>query len=195
MTKLSKSQRDQLIGVAVAAVAAMAALWFFVVSAQEQKLKVIETKCESMTATLKTDGALIRRAQVIGQELTNRLEILQKREADLAPEHAPYDWMVARIPQFLLSHKGVSIPPPSIPEISDKGLLAGFPYKWATFHVKGVGYYRELGKFFADFENAFPYYRIQNVDISAAGLEEEPEKLTCNFDIVTPLVPTGQEAK
>ena len=64
--------------------------------AQQQKLNGIQAKCDKMTDTLKSAGALIRRGQQIGQELTNRLEILQKREADLAPEHAPDDWMVGK---------------------------------------------------------------------------------------------------
>jgi hypothetical protein len=185
------------MGIAVGAVVAMGALWYLVVTAQQEKLHAIQLKCDKIADTLRSAGALIRRGQQIGEELTNRLEILQKREADLAPEHAPYDWMISRLPQFIASRDGVKIPSGGIgsPDISEKGLLPGFPYKWATFHIKGVGYYREFGKFFADLENTFPYYRIQNVDISAAPPGEDKDKLSFNFDLVTPLVPLGQEAK
>jgi hypothetical protein len=195
MIKPTKTQRDQLVGVAVGAVVVMVALWYLVVMAQQRQLRAIQVKCDKMTDSLRAGDALVRQGQQIGQQLTNLLETLQKREADLAPGHAPYDWMISKIPQFILTRKGVNIPSVSSPEISDKGLLPGFPYKWATFHIKGVGFYREFGKFFADFENTFPYYRIQNVEISTAGVGEDAEKLSFSFDIVTPLVPTGQEAK
>jgi len=195
MIKITKTQRDQLTGVAVGAVAGIAALWYFVVMAQQRQLDAIQKKSENMTDTLPHADILVRGDLQTGQELTNRLETLQKREADLAPEHDPYAWMIGKIGQFILPRKGVNIRSISKVEISDKGLLSHFPYKWATFHIKGVGFYREFGKFFADFENAFPYYRIQNIEISSAGLGEDPEKLFYSFDIVTPLVPTGQEAK
>jgi hypothetical protein len=56
-----------------------------------------------------------------------------------------------------------------------------------------VGYYHEFGKFFADFENAFPYFIIQNVEIAPSGQAEGQEKLSYTFDIVAPQVP--QETK
>lgn len=195
MNKITKTQRDQLIGVVVGAIALMAALWYFVVLAQQRQLAAIQTNANKMNDTLRHADVMVRGGLLIGQELTNHLETLQKREADLAPAHDPYSWMISKVNQFLIPHKGVNLKSISSAEITDKGLLPHFPYEWATFHIKGVGYYREFGKFIADFENTFPYYRIQNIDISAAGVGEDEEKLSYSFDIVTPLVPTGQETK
>jgi Tfp pilus assembly protein PilO len=195
MNKLTKTQRDQLIGVAVGAVAIMAALWFLVVVGQQKDLEAIKKKTNTMNETLRNADATVRGALIIGQELTNRVETLQKREADLAPGHDPNSWMIGRVNQFIAPRKGVSVKSISTADINDKGVLPHFPYPWATFHIKAVGYYREFGKLIADFENTFPYYRIQNMDISAAGVGEEEEKLSYSFDIVTPLVPTGQETK
>jgi Tfp pilus assembly protein PilO len=195
MTKLTKTQRDQLLGVAMGAVAVMGALWYFVVMAQQRELDTIKKNTNKITDTLKNGELKIRSGAQIGLQLTNEVEILQKREAELAPGHDPYSWMIAKIGQFILPRKGVNIRSISQAEISEKNIFRNFPYKWAIFHIKGVGYYREFGKFFADFENTFPYYRIQNVEISSAGVGEDYEKLSYSFDIVTPLVPTGLETK
>jgi Tfp pilus assembly protein PilO len=194
MNKITKTQRDQLIGVAAGAVAVAAGLWFFVVMAQQQQLTGIKQKSAQLSQKIKSADTLIRSGGEIGLQLTNRQEILQKREAGLAPEHDPYSWIIRTVDQFILS-KGVNINQFSTADISEKGVIPKFPYKWATFHLSGVGFYHDFGKFFADFENSFPYFSIQNVEISAGGQVEVPEKLTFKFDIVTPLVPTGQETK
>jgi Tfp pilus assembly protein PilO len=195
MNKITKAQRDQLIGIAVGAVAIMGALWYFVILAQQQQLLAIQRKTNEMNNTLRNGETLIREGIIISEQLSNRLDTLQKREADLAPGHDPNSWMISKINQFAGARKGVTIKSISSAEISDKGLLAHFPYQWATFRIKGVGFYREFGKFLADFENTFPYYRVQNMDISGAGVGEEDEKLSYSFDVVTPLVPVGQETK
>ena len=70
----------------------------------------------------------------------------------------------------------------SQPEISDVGIIPKFPYRWATFHVKGSGYYQDLGRFFADFENNFPYFRVQNPVLTAnVRLEHAAGKIECEL--------------
>jgi hypothetical protein len=66
--------------------------------------------------------------------------------------------------------------------------LPGFPYKWATFRLEGSGFYHDFGKFFADLENNFPCFRVQNLEISgnSAG-SVDPEKLTFAFELVVPV--------
>jgi hypothetical protein len=92
-------------------------------------------------------------------------------------------------------YKTVAIADIKPPEISDKGVIAGFPYKWAKFHITGEGHYHDFGKFIADFENAFPFFRIENLDIGVPGLRKDVDMLSYSFDIVTPQVPAAAETK
>jgi len=55
--------------------------------------------------------------------------------------------------------------------------------------LRGTAYYHDFGRFVADFENAFPYMRIQNIELdpasaSAASPQQEPEKLSFRLEIV-----------
>ena len=54
-------------------------------------------------------------------------------------------------------------------------MLPKFPYQAASFGVKLAARYHDFGAFLADFENRFPYMRVQNLHlepVSAAPAEE-----------------------
>src|ERR1039458_2015399 len=234
MIKLTKTQRDQWIAVALGAAAVIACLWYLVVMAQNKQLDAATANCVKMRKTLKDASDKVRQAESVGAELAKSLEALKQREAGFAPEHEPFSWMMEKMRNFQLPanemyrYKSVSIAdikPPEItdkgvrngetwmrekmrsfqlpanemyryksvsiadikpPEITDKGVITGFPYKWAKFHITGEGYYHEFGKFIADFENAFPCFRIQDLDIAVPGIRKDPDMLSYSFDIVTP---------
>ena len=198
MIKITKTQRDQLIGVAAGAVAVMAALWYFVILAQGKELAVTQANCVKMRTKIKDASAEVSRAEKVSLELTNCLEKLKEREATFAPEHEPYSWMVGVMGHFYLPsndlqrYRTVSNIDFKPPEISDKGIIGSFPYKWAKFHITGEGRYHDFGKFIADFENAFPYFRIQDLDISVPGIRSDPDMLAFSFDIVAPQVPSTE---
>jgi Tfp pilus assembly protein PilO len=203
MIKLTKAQRDQLIAVAIGAVAIMAALWYLVIVAQGKELAVVQANCKTMRTKLDAASDKVKQAEEKNLELTNCLATLHQREATFAPAHEPYSWMVEVMARFslpaeeVLRYKSVSNIEPKPPEISDKGVIAGFPYKWARFHITGQGHYHDFGKFVADFENAFPYFSIQNLEISVPGIRQaqDPDMLAYSFDVVTPQLSSGAETK
>jgi membrane protein YdbS with pleckstrin-like domain len=59
----------------------------------------------------------------------------------------------------------VDIPQFSREVAVEPGILPRFPYKAVLFNVRGTAYYHDLGKFLADFENTYPYMRVQNVEL------------------------------
>jgi len=196
MNKLSKTQRDQLLGIAAGTVALMAALWYFGVTAKESELAVTRRKSVEMLQKLHDAESLMRREDEISATLRSRSELLAQREAGLAPDRDAYAWLINTMNNFIQSRKGVNIDSYSQPEISDVGMIPRFPYRWAIFHLKGTGYYHDLGKFFADFEKAFPYFRIQNPILSAnSGPAMEAEKLSVTFDLVAPVNSSGSDTK
>ena len=195
MIKISRKQRTQLIALGAGAVVVVVCLWYFVVNALAAVERKTEKDSETMRAKLKDEHATVYQAEKVGLELTNAMEKLKQREAGFAPEHEPYSWMRGLIDHFYQPSNGAH-PYKSVanidfkqPEISEKGIIAGFPYKWATFHITGEGRYLDFGKFIADFESAYPYFRIQEVDITLPGVRSEPNMLAFSFDIVTPQMP------
>jgi hypothetical protein len=191
MNKLTKAQRDQLISIAIGTVMLMAVLWWFGVTAKQKELAATQQKSADMRKKLHDADALIRRESEIGGTLQNRGALLAKLEAGLTPDRDAYAWLINTMNAFIQPRKGVNIDSYSQPEISEAGLIPKFPYRWATFHLKGTGYYHDLGKFFADFENDFPYFRIQSPVLSAnTGPGMEAEKLSVTFDLVAPVIDT-----
>ena len=83
------------------------------------------------------------------------------------------------------------------PQTNEIGLLATFPYPAATFTVRGSAYYHSFGRFLADFENRFPYFRVQNLSLGtlaeaggdpAAGRAAK-DQLLFKMDVVVPIKP------
>ena len=192
MNKLTKAQRDQLIGIAIGALMLMAALWYFGVTSMQRDLLVTERKSAEMQKKLRDAEALMRQGDAISGTLRSRSELLAKREAGLAPDRDAYAWLINTMNTFIESRKGINIDTYSQPEMSDEGIIPRFPYRWATFHLKGTGHFHDFGKFFADFENDFPYFRIQNLTMTAnSGGGMEAEKLSVTFDLVAPVASTS----
>jgi hypothetical protein len=192
VNKLTKAQRDQLIGIAIGALMLMAALWYFGVTSMQRDLLVTERKSAEMQKKLRDAEALMRQGDAISGTLRSRSELLAKREAGLAPDRDAYAWLINTMNTFIESRKGINIDTYSQPEMSDEGIIPRFPYRWATFHLKGTGHFHDFGKFFADFENDFPYFRIQNLTMTAnSGGGMEAEKLSVTFDLVAPVASTS----
>jgi Tfp pilus assembly protein PilO len=191
VNKLSKTQRDQLLGIVIGTIGLMAALWYLGVNAKQEQLSKTERKTAEVRDTLKRADDKIRRAQEVADQLQAHQAVLDRREAILAPDRDAYAWVINTINPFILPRKGVNISHYSQPEVSESGIIPAFPYKWATFHLEGTGFYYEFGRFFADLENDFPFYRVQNLAISAnVGAGTDPDRLNFTFDLVVPVKPS-----
>jgi hypothetical protein len=188
MSKLPKERRQQLILVVVITAVVLAGLWFGVIAVQQQSiLKLADDKTQ---AKVKLDSReqQIKNAEVLEAQSTKATKELAELENDMAPSGDPYAWLYSKIKEFKAQYK-VEIPQLSQPVVSEVDILPKFPYKQATFAVGGTAYFHELGKFLADFENHFPYFRVQNLDVQTALSVEDKEKLTFRFDLVTLVKP------
>jgi hypothetical protein len=192
MNKLSKIQRDRIAAVLVCVPLLMGLLYYFGVMTKQNELAATVRKTADMQDKLRTAEATMGRSEEVADELQARQQLLQRREAMMTPDRDAYAWVIDTINPFIQARNGVNIYSYSQPDVSDVGFIPNFPYRWATFHLKGTGYYHEFGEFFADLENKFPYFRVQNLDMSAnSGPGVEPEKLSFSFDIVSPVVPSS----
>jgi Tfp pilus assembly protein PilO len=191
VNKLSKTQRDQLLGIIIGAVALMAALWYLGVRTKQAELTRTEKKTAQMLDTLTQAEKVMRRGQEIADKLKAHATVLEKRESLLAPDRDAYYWIISTMNPFIASRKGVHLNKASQPDVSESGIIPNFPYKWATFHMEVTGFYHDVGKFLADLENGFPSFRVQNLTVSVNnGVGVEPESLMFAFDLVVPVKPS-----
>lgn len=194
MLKLAPEKRNQLLLVALVTVAVLVGQYYVLIKPQLARLKDLPA------ATKKAEGEYQQMVETIrsAQQIENKLAAATNALAELEDGMAKGDlnvWLYATIRSFARNYK-VEIPNFSLAEKGSVTLLPDFPYKQVKVGIAGTAYFHDLGRFLADFENSFPYMRVQNLTITReAGGEVKPgqrEKLFFKFEIVA-LVKPGSD--
>jgi hypothetical protein len=172
MNRLSKEKRDKLVLTCIGILGALGALYTFVLGAQKAELSTIQGQTASTRAKLAKAETLNRTANMIQSNLAESRQNIEVREQDMAPPGPPFYWFLKMMDQFrreagLDSSFIVDI---SQPEFIDVGLLPKFPYKAASFGLRISGGFQEIGRFIADIENEYPFFRVQNIKMSPVGI-------------------------
>jgi len=184
MKKLAKGKRNQLILVVAATLLVLAAIFFMLIRSQYDKLAKIKEKRRGVDAELQQIKNLVTHADAVQAESTDVSNQLVNAEADVASGDL-YIWTFETISRFKAPYP-VDIPQINQPSTNDVDLLPQFPYKQLKVSLGGTAYYHDLGKFIADFENAFPHIRIVNLTLEPANADpgNPTEKLSFHMDIV-----------
>jgi hypothetical protein len=138
---------------------------------------------------------LLKKAGAIEAQLEQDTSALQSIEGAMASGDL-YLWMINTLNQFN-SGKEITFLDFQRETVLDVGVIPKFPYKAALFPLKGTAHYHELGRFLADFENTFPFVRVQNLELTpstrqAGAAGEDAESLNFKFEIVALIKPVGQ---
>jgi Tfp pilus assembly protein PilO len=190
MKRLSKEKRDKLILVCVITLMVLAGLWFLVIRSQQESLRSLrEQKTTKETKTGEMHEK-IKGASAIATQLDEVNAKLAEKEQDMVSGDY-YASLVNTIRKFKLPYK-LDIPQFSpAASVADVDLLPKFPYKQVRIAISGTGYYEEIGKFIADFENEYTASRIVNLELTpATGTVDAKEKLSFRMEIVS-LVASG----
>ncbi len=189
--KLPREKRLHLVLVAVGTVLALGALGFGLIRWQYRRLSQIAERIEAAQKRLQQVQQSIARADQIEAEFNALHRRLSEIEEAMASGDA-YSWAVNLLRRFKLPYR-VDIPQIGQPTgPSDVNLLPQFPYKQVTLKIGGTAYYQDLGQFIADFENQFPFIRLNNLTLEpvSSSAPAEREKLAFTFDIVALIKPT-----
>ena len=164
MNKLSKEKRDKLLLIAIGTAGILAVLYLFVVSPQQTTLANYAEKTDSAKDRLAKADRWLRMAPNVRSRLEACRKELEAKQEGMAPVDK-FKWFYNTMEKFLAQHQVKLIDITREPEVGSAGVLPKFPYQAASFGVKLVGRYHEFGSFLADFENQFPYMRVQNIDL------------------------------
>ncbi|MEW6303429.1 MAG: hypothetical protein AB1705_08165 [Verrucomicrobiota bacterium] len=185
MNNLSKEKKQQIILVGMIGFGVLVALYFFVISSQNAKVRDIRTQTEEKAGEVEKAERNVKNAPVYQTQLEEIQKKLGAIEEGMLSGDV-YGQVVEMITSFIRNggHKITAVP--SREEPIKVGLIPDFPYDAYKFTVRGQGFYHDIGKFLAEFENAFPYMRVQNLDLLPieSTLTEVPEKLMYRFEIV-----------
>jgi hypothetical protein len=195
MSKLSKDKRDKIILVGIVTAAMSAALWLLVIKTQTETLKGARDEVVKSREQLNRGQNTITTQARISEEFEIASQKLKQREGAMAAPNDMYSWLIQTLNNFRLGYK-VEIPQFGRELPSEVGIFPKFPYRAALFNVRGSAHYHDLGKFVADFENAFPYIRVQNIELDpnseTADHGDSREKLTFKMELLTLVRPIAQ---
>jgi hypothetical protein len=189
MNKLPRDQRSRIILVGLATAMAAGVLWAVLISPLRDQAARVARRIEDSRSKVEMGSKNLSTSNQVGRALGAVTEQLAKAESSMASGDL-YAWMIQTMNRFKTPY-AVEIPQISREIPSDVGVFPDFPYKAATFVVRGTGCYHDLGQFLADFENSFPYMRVQNLELDSAGgaKVEDPEKLQFKLEFVTLVKP------
>ncbi|MBN2505931.1 MAG: hypothetical protein JXQ71_04485 [Verrucomicrobia bacterium] len=193
MKKLPKQKRDRILLVILGTLTCVVALWYGIISFQKSSLQTIAKAITEQQIKVGNAQRLVSSANQIQTDL----EVVNQRLKAIENEMASgdkYSWIIQTINQFLVrnhyreTHK-VDIPQFSREQPVQVGMFVDFPYQAVSFTIRGTAYFHDFGKFLADFENTFPFLRVQNIDLdtssgTASPQGRDPEKLAFKMEIV-----------
>jgi len=195
MSKLPKDKRDKIILVGMATVVASAAIWLLLIKAQDRALRTTREQAVTAQGQLQRGQATLLTKAKTSEDFDAASKQLREKEAAMAAPNDMYSWLIQTLNNFRSSHRGVEIPQFGPPQPSEVGVFAKFPYHAAVFNVRGTAYYHDLGKFLADFENTFPFMRVQNIELEpvaeGSANSESREKLSFKLELLTLVKPVA----
>lgn len=203
MTKLSKDKRDKLVLTVLAVIGVLGILYTFVLGAQKDQLAALQTQIFGVKDKLSKAERLVKSEAIVERNLEESQKVLKERTADMAPQGQYYYWFLKLLDEFRKEHElnpGFLVDITQ-PEFIEAGLLPQFPFKAASFGVRLNGRFAEIGQFVADLENAYPYFRIQNIRLlpqgtgsgaaaPTSGGSEGNDKLIVELRVVTLIKPS-----
>jgi Tfp pilus assembly protein PilO len=187
MSKLPKDKRDKIILTGVVAVAISAAIWLLVIKSQLQTLKNVHAEASKSRDQFNRGQNTLTTQARINQDFEEASRKLKQRESAMAAPNDMYSWFIQTLNTFRQNYK-VEIPQFGREMPTEVGVFPKFPYHAALFNVRGTAHYHDFGKFVADFENTFPYIRVQNIELDSAGEaggSDSREKLNFKMELLT----------
>lgn len=190
MKHLSKEKKQQLLLVVIGTVGVLVGVWFGLISWQQGRLATLTSERDA--TRIKFDGMTdtLKRSDSIAADVETEQHRLDEAETQMASGDL-YAWIINTVRGFKARHPRVEIPQYSTILVGDTTLLPKFPYQQSILTVAGEAYYHDLGTFIADFENQFPYIRVQNLELEPAAVREGgySEKLAFRMDVVALVKP------
>jgi Tfp pilus assembly protein PilO len=164
MNKLSKDKRDKLILTCIAVVGAMAVIYFFVLSDMKDELATLNTRLVSARDKIEKAERVIKRQPYFDEEMAQLRGALNARQAQMPRPGEDHVWFL-KIMEDRRGAYNLDISEIRNPEPWEPGILPNFAFRGVAFNVTLVGAYTDFGRFLADFENAYPYMRVQLMSI------------------------------
>ena len=189
---LSKEKRDKLILVVIITAGILVGAWYGIITVQKKAIGSLAQQTAEQKAKVEGAKRLIASATDLQNKAAAANAKLRTIEESMASGDM-YSWVILMVNKFRADRK-VDIPQFSREITTEVAVLPRFPYKAALFNLRGTAHFHDFGKFIADFENAFPFLRVQNIELepaseSSATQTPDAEKLAFKMELVALINP------
>jgi hypothetical protein len=189
MNNVSREKKSQMVLVAMMATTVCCGLYFGVIQSQSDRIKAMNKRRDEMAEKLTKAERAMKNKKALEVELAARRTELEDIERTMATGDL-YSWIIGTMSRRATRFE-INIPTYGRETIGEMGIIPGFPYKAATFLIRGTGTFENFGRFLAELENDRPFFRVQNLDLSpAVAVGGEEYQIQFSFELVVPVRPT-----
>ena len=188
---LTLKQKQTLGVTAAVTLIVLLGLYFGVIQIQKSKRNASLKKIEEVKADLASAEKQKRDTPALEQQLNEMHKKLDSITVKFVPESEPNPWVTREIGKLLNTYNLENWNIASV-SMQSSSFFPDFPFKEALIKVNCKAYFHNLGRFLQKFENEYPYFRVQNLDINPilGGInQEDQEKLTVKLEIVALIAP------
>ena len=165
MNKLSKEKKDKLALTCIGCVGGIAVLYFLVITDQKREITELDSKISAMTGKRDMAQKQVKFLSNTQGNLEAAKKILAQKQAEMPKPEEDHVWFL-RIMEEMRPKYGLEVDDIKTPAPTEAGVLPKFPFRAVALNVSMLGNYTDFGRFLADFENRFPYMRVEIMSIS-----------------------------
>lgn len=199
MNKLSKEKRDKLLLTCIGAGGIVAVLYFLIITDQKAEIAELQSKIVALRSKRDTSEKQTKRSGQAQADLEAARKVLAQKQTDMPREGEDHVWFFRIMDDYRRKYD-LDVVEIKNPYATDAGVLPKFQFKAVALEVIMAGSYADFGRFLADFENTYPYMRVQLVSVtpefrtttttarageSTASQGEATDKLRFNYKVIS----------
>jgi len=165
MNKMSKDKRDKLLLVCIGAIGLCSVLYFLIITDDQDVIAELGQKMVAVQVKKANSESLLKKQADKEAALEEAKKVLMQKQTDM---FKPGEKDHVRYLQILTKRSftnNLTVDKIVLPEVTEAGVLPQFPFTAQRIHVVMLGAYQDFGRFLAEFENAYPYIRVQGLGI------------------------------
>lgn len=169
MSSLSKEKRNQILLILGGTLGIFLLVYYFIIGSQSEKLMKLQGDIMISRNNIYTAESRIRLARRMSPELATLSEEVVTAEARMLPveQLKGNKWLYDKLMKFKKDKYDIELTNISSQPLTGDLflLLPNFSYSAAAYKVEMQAFFHEFGRFLADFENSFPFMRIDNLTL------------------------------
>lgn len=167
--RMTKEKRDQLLLVGLVAAVLAGGLWYVWISPTSRKIDRARVQVQKARQDFEKADGIVKQMDPLQAELDETQKALGGIESGMVSLVDPLTWAYGVRDSLRSRNSEVEVSSVTRPTEGPPEMLGNFPYNEGTFTMTGKAKYEDLGKFLADFENLYPYFRVRNLQLSTSG--------------------------